>query len=366
MRNSDRQAIDRLMHDALEGRLSRRTVMSRAAALGLSIPMVSAFLAARRATAAAADATKVRAGWVKVLQWTHWADVPSQITEDSVTFDLSEFKASNEVLVALTSNSLDMGTLGYNHVAGALARGKTPLTFVAGVSSGGSRFVAGKGVEIGGWDDLKGLRIGSARGSTQYMQLLTAMGKHGLDLNKDTEFTHLAGATDMNVALRGGNVDAIMSWEPNAAQAIVEGFGFDVPAIKSTLYSDSFKISSGIVVRDGFAKDHPDVVQTVMDAYYASWRKVTSDRQYWLDTFKAMTDLDSKVLELAAENAFPEIRMPQQEIALVANLLHDQGAIEQNVTEELIAHLNYDFIAKASGMSAAELGQGSGGGTPTA
>lgn len=353
--------------DILVNRLSRRTMLKRGAGAVAAVPLVAALSAAgsRARAVGAQDAVTVRAGWVKVLQWTHWADIPSHVDGNAADFELTEFKTSNEVLVGLTSNSLDMGTLGYNHVAGALARGDTSLIFVAGVSSGASRFVAGKDVQINAWEDLKGLRIGSARGSTQYMQLLTAMKKHSLDLDQDTEFTNLAGATDMNVALRNGDVDAIMTWEANASQAIVDGYGFPVPVIDETLYADSFKISSGIVVRNAFLEDHPETVQTVMDAYYKSWQKVTSDRPYWLDTFQQMTDLAPEVLELAANNAFPEIRLPQGEIALVADLLFEQQAIEKNVTDVLVKQLNYEFIAQASGESPAALGQGSGSGSGT-
>ncbi len=299
----------------------------------------------------------VRAGWVKVLQWTHWADTPKYIGDKNVKIELTEFKTSNEVLVALTAGSLDMGAIGYNHLAGALARGDTPLTFIAGLSSGSSRFVASKNSGIQSWDDLKGKRVAGARGSTQYFQFATALKKHSLDVDKDLKFTNVSGAPDMVVALQNGNVDAIMCWEPNASQAIVSAFGVDVPAVRDTLYTDSFKVTSGVVARDSFLKDHPKTTQTVVNAYYKSWQKITTDRQYWLDTFRGLTEADPKVLEAAAPNCILDFAMNQKDIEAMMRVLVQQGVLDKDVTADEIKRLNYSYIAKASGKSAAELGQ---------
>lgn len=304
-----------------------------------------------------ASSATVKIGWVPVLQWTHWADVSNRLQQGDVKAEMNRFDTTNDVLVALTSDSLDMATIGYNHLAGTLADREVPLTFVAGVSSGGSRFVMGKGVNIEGWEDLQGKRLGGARGSTQYIQLYAAMKKHGLDLNKDTKFTNLGGGTDMNVALQNDNVDMIMSWEADASLALVEGYGLSPSAIQNSLYDDSFKVSSGIAARDAFIEENPEQLQTVLKAYYASWEKVTSDRQYWLNAFGKFTDFGDKVLARAAENAFPNYGMDQQDIETMSSVLYEQGIVKRDVTADLLGHMNYEHAAKASGQSASDLGK---------
>lgn len=301
----------------------------------------------------------VHAGWVKVLQWTHWADMPKHITDKNVSVQMNDFKTSNEALVGLLSGSLDITTLGYNQIAAALTRGSVPFTLIAGVSSGGSKFVAAPNSGITGWASLKGKRIGSARGSTQYMQLAAAMAQHGLDINKDVQFVNLGGGTDMDVALKNHSVDAIMDWEPYSAAAIVGGYGVEVPTIQSELYSDSFKVSSGIVVRNDFMRAHPQVVQEMMDAYYKSWQKITTDHQYWIQTFSALTGADPKVLDYASSNAIPDFGMDQAGIENVAKILYHAGAINQDVSGQMAALLDYDFIAKASGKTPQQLGKAS-------
>lgn len=303
----------------------------------------------------APPAKTVKVGWVKVLQWAHWYDMPRYL-DPSVKVEFNEFKNSNEVLVALQSGSIDMGTIGYSHMAGILAKDVDTLQFVAGVSSGASRFIAAKDAPINSWDDLKGKRIGGSRGSTQYMQAVVAMAKHGIDVNKDVQFTHLAGMADMQAALQKGEIDAAMGWDPNASEAILAGYARDIPAIKETLYSDSFKISSGIAARRAFLQESPDAVQKVIDAYYKSYQKITGDQNYWTDMFSKVSGIDKPILDLAAPNSYPEFAMDQKEIKLVGDLLAEQKVIEKNVTDQLLNTLNYSFIEKASGKAKTELG----------
>lgn len=310
--------------------------------------------------AANEEPVTVRAGWVNVLQWTHWAEMPEYIEAGNLTVEMNEFKASNEVLVGLQSGSLDMGTIGFNHAAGALARGDVNFEFVAGLSSGGSRFVVHPDSGISDWEDVRGAHIGSARGSTQYMQMVTAMAAHGLDIDKDVEFTHLAGAPDMNLALQRGDVDAIMTWEAGGAEAIVSGIGVDAPGIQDTFYDDSFAISSGIVARKEFIEQHPGEVQAVIDAYHESWKAVTDDRDHWLETYEGYSGMEREVLEVAAENAFPEFGMDSDEVRFVAALLYEMDELEVDVTDRLLDLLNYDFIEQASGQSAGDLGRSDG------
>jgi NitT/TauT family transport system substrate-binding protein len=299
----------------------------------------------------------VHAGWVKVLQWTHWAVMPRYIRDKNVTVQMNDFKTSNEALVGLLAGSLDITTMGYNQIAAALTRGRVPFTVIAGASSGGSKFVAAPDSRITSWASLKGKRIGSARGSTQYMQLVAAMARHGLDINRDVQFVNLGGGTDMDVALKNHSVDAIMDWEPYSSAAIVGGYGVEVPAIQNELYSDSFKVSSGIVVRNDFMRAHSQVVQEIIDAYYKAWRKITTDHQYWIRTFSALTGADPKVLNYASRNAFPDFGMNEADIKNVARVLYHAGALNQDVSSRLAALLDYDFIAKASGQTPQQLGK---------
>jgi ABC-type nitrate/sulfonate/bicarbonate transport system substrate-binding protein len=298
----------------------------------------------------------IRVGYLKVIQWTHLADIAAHADKNKINIELKEFKTSNEVLVALSSGSVDIGDIGYNHLASALDRGQSGLEFIAGLSSQGSALIQRKGAGINDWQDLRGRRVGGSRGSTQYTQLATGMAKAGMSVENDIEFINLTSATDMNIALRNGDVDAIMQWEPSASMAIVEGYGATVPGVAETLYQDTFEVSSGVAARSDFVKENPEAVQAFTEAYWKSYQKITSDRDYWVRTFGKLVEIDRNVLDMASRNARPDFGMNQADIARMMEALSRTGVTSKNMFDELKKHLNYDFIAKASGRSTQELG----------
>jgi ABC-type nitrate/sulfonate/bicarbonate transport system substrate-binding protein len=298
----------------------------------------------------------VRVGYLKVIQWTHLADIAAHVDAAKVKIELKEFKTSNEVLVALTAGSVDVGDIGYNHMASALERGQSNLEFIAGLSSKGSALIQRKGAGITSWASLRGRKIGGSRGSTQYTQLATGLKANGMDVNKDVQFVNLNSSTDMNVALRNGDVDAVMQWEPGASNAIADGYGEPVPQIAANLYQQTFQVSSGLAARKDFVKDQPAAAQAVVDGFYKSYQKITSDHAYWIDTFGKLVQTNKAVLEAASKNAQPEFAMDQADIARMMKELADSGTTKKDMFDELKPHLDYTFIEKASGKSAQELG----------
>ncbi len=302
-----------------------------------------------------ADPITVRMSWGKVFQQTHWGDT-GRYLDPSVKLEVLDFKTTNDQLFALQAGSLDFSVMGYNQLASALVKGDVDATIIAGLSNAPTRLILRKDVEIKDWADLKGKKIGGARGSTQYMQISIAMKKHGIDVNKDIEFVQFKGAPEMLVGIQQKAVDAVMIWEPQASQAIVDGYGKDSEVVAKTLYPDSFSSGNAIVVSNKFLKEHPNIVQKVVDAYVKSFQKVTSDKEYWMDTFNKMTGMDKKVLEVASTNARPEIHMPISEIRLIADTMYNLKFLEKNVTDQVLAKLNYTFLEKATGKPKAELG----------
>lgn len=341
------------------GQRSRRTLVLR-----LLGPLVAlALILAGCGGSGGGDGSKssgpvtIKVGYLKVIQWTHLDDIQAFLDPAKVKVEMKEFKTSNEVLVALSSGSIDVGDIGYNHMAGALERNQDDLEFIAGLSSKGSGLIQQKGGSIKDWADLKGKRIGGSRGSTQYSQLASGMKKHGLDVNKDIQFTNLTSATDMNVALKGKQVDAVMNWEPSVSEAIVNGYGQAIPAIAKTLYSDSFAVSSGVAARKKFVEDNKDAVQSFIDSYYKSYQKITTDKSYWVNTFAKLVSTPKAALTMATANAQPDFGMDTDDITKMMKSLADGGVTKTDMSDKIKGVLNYDFIAKASGKSATDLGK---------
>ncbi len=306
-------------------------------------------------------AAPLKLGWVPALSWTAWASVPDLLGASDPQATLVPFKSSNDVLVALSSGSIDLGAAGYNNVASIVVTQQLKAKFVAGISANGSVFVARKTSGIHDWTDLKGKKIGCVRGSTQYVNLVTGMAAKGLDLNKDATFVNVQNFNDLNLALQRGDIAAMVTFPPNSGLALAGGFGELVPAIQDTLYDGSFFVSSGIVASDAVVANRRDDVQKVISTYLSQGDKLDGDKTLWVQTFQKYSttagrpELLTQALQAKHVRWYPNLDTSQ--IKLVPQVLAKLGVIPRDTTPELLARLDYTFLEKATGKPASQLGK---------
>jgi len=140
------------------------------------------------------------------------------------------FAKGLDVMQAIIAGELDVGTTASEAAISGRAGG-APIYVVAGFAKGGARLVAGQGSNIKSVRDLKGKKVGVTRGGIQEVLLMAELQKAGLSSapapGKDVQLVFLAYA-DLNQALMGKNIDAMMQSEPQSSQAINKGFGVEV------------------------------------------------------------------------------------------------------------------------------------------
>ncbi|MEV0381695.1 ABC transporter substrate-binding protein [Nonomuraea sp. NPDC050643] len=304
-----------------------------------------------------ASGPTVRIGWVPAASWTPWASLKAE----GVNVELVPFKSSNDSLTALANGSIQMAPVGYNNVAALLTDSDPKIRFVSGISEHGSVFIARRGSGITTWADLKGKRIASVRGSTQYVNLATAMQNHGVDLNKDATFVNMQGFSDLNFALQRGDVDAISTFPPLSGQAVAGGQGVEVPEIQAGMYDGSFTVASGILAADDFLTDHPDQAERVLRAFTTRFEELSADPEKWARTYSALTGVaeeKSLVDALRKQYIKPALRMDEKAIRSVPEVLTRLDIIKRDTGDELAGRLDYTLLSKVTGRSAAELGKG--------
>lgn len=140
------------------------------------------------------------------------------------------FAKGLDIMQAIIAGELDVGATA-SEAAIAGRAGGTPVFVVAGFATGGARLVARPGLNIKGIGDLKGKKVGVTRGAIQEVLLMSLLQQHGLSSGpapgKDVQLIYLAYA-DLNHALMGSHIDAMMQSEPQSSQAINKGFGVEV------------------------------------------------------------------------------------------------------------------------------------------
>jgi NitT/TauT family transport system substrate-binding protein len=140
------------------------------------------------------------------------------------------FAKGLDVMQAIIAGELDVGATASEAAISGRAGG-APIYVVAGFAKGGVRLVARPDGGIKGVKDLKGKKVGVTRGGIQEVLLMAELQKAGLSADaapgKDVQIVYLAYA-DLNQALLGKNIDAMMQSEPQSSQAINKGFGVEV------------------------------------------------------------------------------------------------------------------------------------------
>ena len=140
------------------------------------------------------------------------------------------FAKGLDVMQAMIAGELDVGATA-SEAAIAGRAGGTPVFVVAGFARGGARLVARPGLNIKQIKDLKGKKVGVTRGAIQEVLLMALLQQHGLKGDpvpgKDVQLVYLA-YSDLNHALLGKDIDAMMQSEPQSSQAINRGFGVEV------------------------------------------------------------------------------------------------------------------------------------------
>src|SRR5450830_73230 len=190
-------------------------------------------LIAAAAMAVLAAVTSLSAGAQEVvrlgnLKFAHYGAV-SYIKEIGpkcgIKVEESTFAKGLDIVQAMIAGELDVGATASEAAISGRAKG-VPIYVVAGFAKGGARLVARPDAGIKTIKDLKGKKVGVTRGGIHEVLLNAELAQNGLT-SKDVTIVYLAFA-DLNQALLGKNIDAMMQSEPQSSQAINKGFGVEV------------------------------------------------------------------------------------------------------------------------------------------
>ena len=176
------------------------------------------------------------------------------------------FAKGPDVMQAILAGELDVGATASEGAISARANG-APIYVVAGFAKGGARLVARPDAGIKSIKDLKGKRVGVTRGGIHEVLLAAELAQNGLTMSdqtgKDVQVVYLAFA-DLNQALLGKNLDAIMQSEPQSSQAINKGFGIEVMKPYDTPIGEPIRT---LVMTEKFYKERRPVAEKFMRCF---------------------------------------------------------------------------------------------------
>jgi NitT/TauT family transport system substrate-binding protein len=183
------------------------------------------------------------------------------------TLDTKTFNAGPAAVEALFSGAIDASYMGPNPAINAYVQsGGDGVRIISGATSGGALLVVKPSINAPA--DLKGKKLATPqRGGTQDVALRYWLKSNNLKAD-------LEGGGDVSIlpqdnaqtleTFRSGQIDGAWVPEPWATRLVQEGGG-KVLVDERTLWPQGRFVTTQLVVRTKFLKDHPDAVRRLLD-----------------------------------------------------------------------------------------------------
>jgi NitT/TauT family transport system substrate-binding protein len=196
-----------------------------------------------------------------------------------VQLETKTFNAGPAAIEGLNSDALDATYIGPNPAINAFAQsdGKA-IRIISGATSGGAFLVVKPSIKSA--KNLKGKKVASPQlGNTQDVALRTYLKMKGLK-------TDTAGGGDVSIVpqenaqtldlFKQGEIDGAWVPEPWATRLVQEGGG-KVLVDERKLWPEGRYVTTHLIVRTEFLKDHPDVVKKLLEGQVAANDLIKND-----------------------------------------------------------------------------------------
>ena len=189
----------------------------------------------------------------------------------NVTLELKVFNSGTEAIEAIAADALDASYIGPSPTITAWTQFDKGVRVVSGAASGGAYLVVKP--EITKAADLKGKTVATPQlGNTQDVALRTWLKQQGFKTDTagggDVSVRPQDNATTLN-AFKSGDIQGAWVPEPWATRLVTEGGG-KILVDEATLWPKGRYVTTQVIVTNDFRKDHPDVVQQLVNGQVAA------------------------------------------------------------------------------------------------
>jgi sulfonate transport system substrate-binding protein len=303
-----------------------------------------------------AQAAKAKLGMLNVPALSPLYLLPEYAAKYNVQIETVMFQRFADARTALASGDLDITAFGPQDITLAVAQGAKSLVGVAGVGSGNDCLLVRKGQDVRDWKQVADKRVGVGAGSISWLKFAASVTEHGVDYGKLKVTNIVGGGANYLKALQGKEIDLAVVWQPFCAQGIVDGYA-QYPTIDHNASKAVGGLISVLAVNRGFMEKHRDAVQRLVVAYVDVLKVAQADPRRWSKIYAEKAGLPEPVAAESIRITKLDPTLPLASITRISKFLSDNGVITRDVSGEIAQHYTYDFLARATGKSPAELGQ---------
>ena len=316
--------------------------MNRCAAV-----MITLCLAATAVPAAAADL--VRLGNLKFAHYGAVSYMKEMCGKYNLKVEERVFPKGIDIIPAIMAGEIDIAASAADAAIAGRASG-APVYVVAGFAKGGARIVAQTGSAIKSVKDLKGKKVGVARGGAQELLLLAELEKAGLSWSdkpgKDVLIIYLAFA-DLNQALAAKHIDAMCQSEPQSSQAINKKFGVEILKPYDTPMGEPIR---ALVMTEKMYKEKRDVAERTMACFVeatALFRKDMNLAEKYVRENMFKGQISSEDFRDALDNAEYTYDISIEHIDITTSLMQKYGVGRMAKPPKAADWVKLDLLQKA-------------------
>ena len=325
--------------------------------LGLSLTlMLSVFIG--QSSAPAAEPVKVRLAQIYQIHGAQGFDplFVERAKKYGIDVEVIPMRRYGDVQLALATGQVEFGVMGFFNIGTMADNSIENIKLIAGSSTGGQDLIVRKGLnaKIKGWKDLEGLKIGVAPNGGAHIIFQTLVKQNGVDLKKIEQVSFPGMGPDAVQALKTGDIDGLLAWEPTNARAVVEGI-----AEYSTLKlaeSTTGNINGAVAVNANFAAKNPNVTLNMVRTFVETTDYLNANTDVWVSLATTKTGVSPTVVKVALQHLSISYDMPEAKIKAYMDVMATFGVTKKNHREVVSRYVDYSYLEKVTGKNKKQLG----------
>ena len=296
-----------------------------------------------------APPVQLTVGYQKVGHLAPVILVADELKKLGVDLKLVEFVRYADARTALLAGSLDAASVGPADLAISLAQGSGNVVGLMGVGSSPKYVIGRKGVRFDSWDDLKGKKIAIAPGSAVWFQFAATLVERGIPYSSFEAVNIQGGGANFDQALKKGDVDGLVTWEPFESIPAMEGYGFFAKGLE---YGSSKTVGAelGMFMASKQAADGKRAaLERFVWAYLKKQEELSKSPAKFAEAYAQLSGMAPDIAAQASQIIkLGEVISPEQ-IKRQAKGFAELGVIQKDVSDQIDAHWDSSFVEKALG-----------------
>ena len=301
------------------------------------------------APAPLAQPVELTVGYQKVGHLAPVILIADDLKKLGVNLKLVEFVRYADARTALLAGSLDAASVGPADLAISLAQGSNNVVGLMGVGSSPKYVIGRNGVKFDSWADLKGKKIAIAPGSAVWFQFAATLVENKIPYNSFQAVNIQGGGANFDQALKKGEVDGLVTWEPFESIPVMDGYGYFAKGLE---YSSSKAVGAelGMFMATKTAiESKRGAIERFVWAYLKKQEELAKSPTAFADAYAQLSGMAPNVAAQASKIIkLGEVISPDQ-IKRQAKGFADLGVIQKDVSGEIDAHWDNSFVEKALG-----------------